>query len=301
MPRRVPPLTHVRAFEAAARHESFKAAAAELHVTDAAVSQHVKQLEGWLGVTLFRRTRRGVRLTAAGSSYFPDLTAAITLIAEATERLNASQPAGLLNVSVAPSLGTRWLLPRLERFHAARPDIRVCASVAPELSDFTAEDVDVAIRHGDGQWPGVQSCHLKDEHLVPVCAPSLLGGRRRLAVAELLALPALMARTRAREWRVWLESAAREGIAGPAEPASMGTYATLALALDAAIAGAGVTLADRELVAADLAAGRLCIPVAHACIGPHAYYIVHPEPAAADPRVAAFRDWLIAEVARESR
>jgi DNA-binding transcriptional LysR family regulator len=293
MPRRLPPLTHVRAFEAAARHESFKAAAAELHVTEAAVSQHVKQLEGWLDVALFRRTPRGVRLTDAGAAYRPDLTDALDRIADATARVTGGTMTGVLTVSVAPSLGTRWLIPRLHRFTDRHPEIAVRPRVSPTLTDLNAEGVDLAIRHGTGDWPGVRAEHLKDEHLVPVCAPNYAADGDAADPDGLAAMPVLAAEPRSGEWPHWLRAVG----AGRDQPAHAVTYATLALALDAAIAGAGVALADRDLVAADVAAGRLCIPVDHACAGPKAYYVVYPDSARVDPRVAVFRDWLMAEAA----
>lgn len=296
MARRLPPLTQVRAFEAAARRESFKAAADELHVTDAVVSQHVKQLEARLGVTLFLRTRRGVRLTAAGKAYLPDLSTALDLIAGATARLGPGESTSTLTVSVAPSLGTRWLVPRLERFHAAHPEIRVCPVMAPEFCDFDGDEVDVAIRHGGGAWPGVRVEHLKDEALVPVCAPGLLGARERLDVTALLDLPALVARPRAGEWPAWLRSAGAQW----REPVATVIYATLALAIDAAVAGTGVALVDRALIAEDLRANRLRIPLDHACAGPNAYYVVTPKSASEAPKVTVFRDWLVAEAAAES-
>jgi LysR family glycine cleavage system transcriptional activator len=290
--RRLPPLNQIRAFEAAARLGSFKDAAAELCVTDSAISQHIRALEARIGTPLFARNYRGVELTAEAQRYIGDLSQALDLIAEATEKLTRTTLEGVLRVSAAPSFGTRWLIPRLKRFTANYPQIKIEPLITSELSDVTADGTDIALRHGDGNWSGVAVDHLRDEELVPVCAPELLDGRAELSVEEMLGLPLLTAKARAGEWSLWLRA---QGSDRP-DTDSLATYDSIGLAIDAAIAGIGIVLADRLLVAEDIRQGRLCMPVTSTCPGPSAFYLVYAKSRATDPKTTAFRDWLHTEL-----
>ena len=156
MARRLPPLNAVRAFEAAARHLSFTRAAEELHVTQAAISHQVKALEVYLGLKLFRRLNRALVLTEDGQTYLPPVKRIFDQLYDATRRLTESEARGKLTVSALPSLAARWLVPRLGRFRAAHPDIDIRLAPATHLVDFAREDVDVAIRYGRGQYPGLR-------------------------------------------------------------------------------------------------------------------------------------------------
>lgn len=307
---RLSPLNALRAFEAGARHLSFKKAAAELHVTPAAISQQIKLLESYLGTPLFQRLNRGLRLTEAGRACLPKLQEGFACFAEAMEQAGAHHSAGILTVSVAPSFAAKWLVPRLHRFAAIHPeiDMRISASMAPvdrqgrvEMREFRKEGVDVTIRFGRGNYPGFRVDKLFSVSIVPLCSPRLREGepplrqpddlrRHTLLHDEILALD-----DRRPDWALWLKTAGVEGI-----DASRGQrFNHTALALEAAIEGQGVVLSIRELAAADLAAGRLVMPFDLKIPLEFAYYMVCPEVTAGQPKIVAFREWLREEVRRD--
>src|SRR5437868_11287198 len=179
MPRRLPPLNALKAFEAAARHESFTRAAQELCVTQGAVSHQVKALEEELGVKLFNRERQRLLITEAGREYLNVVRDALDRIAVGTERLVQRQRSGALTISTSPDFAAKWLVHRLGRFAEAHPDIDLRVSAMMHHVDFAREDVDIAVRHGDGHWPGLHVTHLCPEHLFAVCSPKLAAGLRR--------------------------------------------------------------------------------------------------------------------------
>src|SRR5437762_12174046 len=192
MPRRLPPLNALKAFEAAARDESFTRAAEELCVTQGAVSHQVKALEAELGIKLFNRERQRLIITEAGRDYLTVLRDAFDRIAVGTERLVQRQTSGVLTVSTSPDFAAKWLVNRLGRFAEAHPsiDLRISATLHPV--DFAREDVDVAVRHGDGNWSGLDAVRLCTEQLFPVCSPRLMSGRNRIAKpSDLLKSPLL--------------------------------------------------------------------------------------------------------------
>ena len=192
MPRRLPPLNALKAFEAAARNESFTRAADELCVTQGAVSQQVKALEVSLGVTLFDRERQRLVITPAGREYLAVVRDALDRIAMGTERLLQNRGSGVLTVSTSPDFAAKWLVHRLGRFVESHPEIDLRVSATMHHVDFVREDVDVAIRHGDGKWPGLDAVRLCSEQLFPVCSPKLLSGRHRIGrAADLLKFPLL--------------------------------------------------------------------------------------------------------------
>ncbi len=194
MTRRLPPLGALRAFEVAARHESFAKAAAELSVTPAAVSQQVRLLEADLGVSLFRRLPRGLALTPAGRSVLPELGQAFAHLARAVEGVRGGSLVGPLVVSVIPSFAGRWLVPRLGGFVAAYPEIEITVRSELRNVDFTREDVDLGIRYGKGIYPGLDTRLLLTEEVFPVCAPSPAGRRAAAAAARRSAPPHAAAR-----------------------------------------------------------------------------------------------------------
>jgi LysR family transcriptional regulator, glycine cleavage system transcriptional activator len=300
--RRLPPLNSLRAFEAAARHLSFTRAAEELHVTPAAVSHHIKALEDHLGAKLFRRLNRVVLLTGAGQACATGLSEAFDRMAVALERLRAQECSGPLTVSTSPALAAKWLVPRLERFQELYPEIDVRVSAAMRLVDFAREDVDVAIRYGTGAYPGLLTELLLTNEVVPVCAPALLEGPRRLRAPEDIRHHTLLHDdTRTSDgaypnWAMWLRAAGLEDV----DPSRGPRFDYPGLVLEAAAAGDGVALALSTVAAADLAAGRLVRPFAVAAPTPFAYYVVCPEATAERPKVAAFRRWLRAEADRDS-
>jgi LysR family glycine cleavage system transcriptional activator len=297
---RLPSLNALRAFEAAARHLSFTRAAAELNVTQTAISHQIKGLEDQLGVQLFRRLPRGLLLTEEAQRYAPALRAAFEQVAAATEQLSASGAGGALTLSTVPSFAAKWLVPRLGRFRAAHPEIDLRISASLRLVDLAREDFDVAIRMGRGNYPGLRVDALFGEVMFPVCSPRLLAGPQPLRTPEDLlyhvllhdvdvSASAFMAVPQA--WRLWLERAGVQGIEVDRGP----VFEDSAMLLDAAAEGQGVALGRSALVAADLAAGRLVKPFEISLPFELTYYLVCPEAIADRPKIAAFRAWLLAE------
>lgn len=294
MNRRLPPLNALRAFESAARHLSFTLAADELHVTQAAISHQIKGLEEWLEIPLFHRRNRALELTEAGTSYLPSVCTALDTIAEATDRLTRVTSPRTLTVSCLTSFASKWLLPRLGRFQAAYPNLDVLLETTTNLTDFTRQEVDVAIRMGAGTWKGLQIEFLMTEVLFPVCSPALLTGPKPLRTPADLVHHTLIHDDFTIGWENWCREAGVTGIDIQRGP----RFTDSALMLQAVIGGRGVCLARDALVRDDLAAGRLVRPFSAQVPGLEAYYIVAPPDHFQRPKVKAFRDWLFAEVKR---
>ena len=295
MARLLPSLNALRAFEAAARHLSFTRAARELHVTHSAVSHQVKALEEFLGLRLFDRLTRAVRLTRAGQAYLPVLRDAFDRIADVTERLRGEEITGPLTVSVTPAFAARWLVPRLSRFYDAHPEIDVRLSPSIDLVDFARDDVDMAVRYGHGDWPRLRVEQLMRLDRFPVCAPGLLAGPRELRTPHDLRHRTLLHDELREDWRHWLLAAGVEGLDISRGP----TFGDYSLLLQAAVAGLGVAVAYSALVADDLATGRLVKPFDIMVADAVGFHVVSPEATADRPKVRAFRDWLFAEVAAQ--
>lgn len=299
---RLPPLGSLRAFVVAARHLSFARAAEELHVTAAAISQQIKQLEEFLGRPLFHRQGRSLQLTADGRACLPRLTEAFEGISEALAALPARDKGGALTVSVAPSFASKWLVPRLEKFKAAHPRIDVRISATNELVDFGTADVDCAIRYGAGNYAPLAVSRLMPEAVFPVCSPALADGTIRLdSPAALQHFTLLHDDSPDRDdscpdWRMWLLAAGVTGVDPHAGP----RFNQSSLVLDAAMAGQGVALAKARLAHNDLKSGRLVRPFgATEQRIAFAYYFICPPNKLALPRVKAFKEWLHEEAASE--
>src|SRR5205823_4556949 len=200
MRRRLPQLNALKAFEAAARHVSFTRAAEELCVTQGAVSHQVKALESELGIKLFNRERQRLIITDAGREYLAVVRDALDRIAMGTERLVQRQSSGALTVSTSPDFAAKWLVHRLGRFAEAHPGIDLRVSATMDHVDFAREDVDIAVRHGDGRWPGLHVTRLCTEHLFAVCSPDLAVRLKR--PGDLLKLPLLHLDDRS-AWSAW--------------------------------------------------------------------------------------------------
>lgn len=294
MHRRLPPLNALRAFEAAARHLSFTRAAEELHVTQTAISHQIRALEEHLGLRLFRRLPRGLVLTEEAQRFLPPVRDAFEQIAGATARITKEQTGGVLTVSALPSFASKWLVPRIGRFRAAHPDIdlRISASIA--VVDFARDDVDVAIRCGLGNYPGLHTLRLFGETIAPVCSPALLACAPGLRMPEDLRHHTLLHDDDDLDsWRVWLELAGVTGI----DPTRGLSFGDASMMLQAAMDGQGVALGRSALVAADLAAGRLVRPFELSRPFRFAYWLVCPQASAGRPKIAAFRGWLLGEAA----
>lgn len=294
---RLPPLNALRAFEAAARHMSFTKAAEELFVTQAAVSHQIRSLEDWLGLRLFRRLNRRLLLTDEGQAYAGPVREALDRIVAATNGLRRSDSEGLLTVSVLPSFAATWLLPRLWRFSESYPEIDVRIDARETLADFGRDGVDVALRYGGGDYPGHDSIHFMTEEAFPVCSPALVeGGSYPLREPADLCHHTLIRDFTEDLWDNWLKLAGVTGI----DPRRGPSFNYLNMAIEAAIAGQGVALGRRAIVAGALADGRLVRPFDLAMPSASAYYFVCLAEAADRPKVAAFRDWLLAEAAAAS-
>ena len=295
MRRSLPPLNALRSFDAAARHESFTRAAEELCVTQGAVSHQVKALETQLGLQLFKRARNGLWITDAGRDYLAVVRDVFDRLELATDSLLQRQRSGTITVSTSPDFAAKWLVSRLGRFAEAYPEIDLKLAALMHRVDFAREDVDLAIRHGDGQWPELDAVNLTAEELFPVCSPSLMTSRGGLHDPEdVLRFPLLHLDDR-RDWGRWLDAA---GV--PGERLLQGPILNHAsMLIDAAIEGQGVALARTMLAASDLAAGRLVRPFQAAIPLRNTYWIVCPKATRALPKIAAFRDWLFDEVAAD--
>jgi LysR family glycine cleavage system transcriptional activator len=297
MERRLPPLNALRAFEAAARHLSLTRAAEELHVTPAAVSHQVKGLETYLGVKLFRRVNRSLLLTDAGQACLPGLHEGFDRLAEAMEAVRARDESAPFTVTVPPSFGAKWLVTRLDRFRQKHPgyDVRLDASM--RLVDLVREGVDIAVRYGAGKYQGMRVDRLMDEVAIPVCSPRLLEGDNPLRVPEDLCRHTLLHHTAPYQddsypdWRMWLQAAGVKTCDLSRGP----TFSMASMAVQAAMDGQGVALVGNVLVADDIAAGRLVRPFELSFPVLFAYYIISPLASADNPRVVAFREWLLEE------
>jgi LysR family glycine cleavage system transcriptional activator len=295
MPRKLPPLTSLPAFEAAARHLSFSKAAAELHVTHGAISRAVRNLEEKLGIRLFDRGTRSVRLTEAGAAYAAEVGESLDRIAAATMSATASRPRRALNVSTSDGFAGRWLVPRLHRFHRAHRDVDVRLSTSGALVDFLRDGIDIAIRYGAGGYEGVMSELLAEEAVAPVCSPQLLQGDHPLRQPSDLRHHRLIHDNFRIGWAAWLEHAGVDGI----DPESGVAFEAAAYAVEAAVQGEGVLLGRSVLVSADLAAGRLVRPFDLTLKSRWRYYVVYPDGALRQKSVRAFRDWLFEEMATD--
>jgi len=297
MLRRLPPLNALKAFEAAARHESFTRAAEELCVTQGAVSHQVKALEAELGIRMFNRERQRLIITEAGREYLGVVRDALDRIAVGTQRLVQRQSTRVLTVSTSPDFAAKWLVHRLGRFGATHPDVDLRISAAMHHVDFAREDVDLAVRHGDGNWSGLDAVRLGPEQLFAVCSPKLISGHPRMAnPADLLKFPLLHLDDR-NDWSKWLDAA------GVAEvDLSHGPVLNHAsMVIDAAVDGEGIALARTALAAWDLINGRLVRPVTLSLPLSKLYWIVCPKATGTLPKITMFRDWLLAEAAEDRR
>jgi len=294
MATRLPPLTALRAFEAAGRHLNFTRAAEELHVTQAAVSHQIKLLEGHLGLALFRRAGRKLILTGAGRALLPALGEAFGRIAEAVEALDAAGQASALSVTLRPYFAMKWLAPRLGRFWQACPRIALSLHHSIEAVDFARSDVDLAVLWGRGDWPGVAAEVLLGGEIAPVCSPALLQGPRALHSPGDLRHHNLLHEETRDLWTRWLAAAGARGVV----PAHDTIVDDTNVRMEAAVDGQGVALGWIPLLGEELAAGRLVRPFGPALEG-YAYYVVTPPDGLLRPRVRAFRDWLFEEAARD--
>ena len=296
MARPLPPLNPLRAFEVAARHSSFTKAADELFVTPSAVSHQVKTLEEHLGMALFIREAKALTLTAAGRAYLPAVQEAFRVLTDATRQLSA-ELAQVLRVDIPPTFAVKWLIPRLDRFVKAHPEIDIRVSTNSSPPDFARDTYDVAIRFGSGYYPDLHSEMCLAVNVFPVCSPGLLQCEHPLREPADLKHQTLLhdASTYSNgsnpHWSAWLKHAGALDV-----DASRGlSFTPSHLVSDAAIDGLGVALAKDSWVEQDLRAGRLVRPFGVALPVESAYYMVFPKHRAGDVRIATFVDWVRSE------
>jgi DNA-binding transcriptional LysR family regulator len=291
MRRKIPSTTALAAFEAAARHQSFTRAADELALTQSAVCRQIATLEAFVGVKLFKRTRRGVLLTEAGASYSHSVRARLDEVERDTLELMAKGgAAGALELGVLPTFATKWLLPRVPGFQRAHPGITL--HFTPRTRPFLFEDtvLDAALYAGAAGWPGTEAAFLMHENLIVVASPALVP-RRRLRPAELARFPLLQISTRPYLWRQWFEAAGvevQQDLAGS-------RMELFSMVSEAAVHGLGIALVPRFLVEAELASGALRQLLDLELRSDRAYYLIYPERKADDAALIAFRGWIEGE------
>ena len=302
MSQRLPPLNALRAFEVAARRGGFTSAARELHVTPAAVSHQIKTLESHLDVPLFRRLPRGLEITEAGRQLLPQLTRGFEHFARAVDGLGAGGLAGQLTINTAPSFAALWLVPRLDSFLRAYPDIEVCVLSNQVPPDLNSGEADIRLPYGMGDYPGLATNLLMRERIFPVCAPTLLNQSPLRRFADLRHHTLLHDIDTGPEestmtWRRWLRDAGISGV----DPTLGVKFGNSSLLTEAAVRGQGVALGRMSLVGDHLASGRLVRPLKASRPADYAYYAVTTHAGAQRPRVQAFLGWVEAQAERDAR
>lgn len=295
---RLPSLTALRALEATARLGSIQAAAEALAVTPGAISHQIKLLEADLGLPLLVRQGRGIVPTAEARTGLPQLTQAFAQLASGVTAIRRAAERTTLVVSTVASFASTWLLPRLDRFWAAAPDIDVRVDTRWGLADFERDGVDLAIRFGAGGYEGLENHRLLSEGYFPVCSPALMTGLKGpedLARYVLLHVDADYLGGEWPTWRMWLQAAGVEERVnwrrGP-------RFGVTDLALQAARDGQGIALVSSVLAAEDLTRGRLVRPFPQRVCAPFVYWLVYPRHHLERPAVRSFVTWLLAEAAR---
>ncbi len=289
MRRKIPSTAALVSFEAAARHESFTKAAEELSLTQSAICRQIGSLESFLGVELFRRSRRGVKLTEAGLSYSRRVAMQLDAVERDTLSVMGQQGTNVIELAVVPTFGTQWLLPRLKDFQKLHPEVTVNLTNCTRPFLFADTEFDAAIYFGDADWPGTESFRLMGENPMPVCSPALLDGRADLTPAEIAELPLLQQTTRPYAWRQWFGGfnfTVPRDMTGP-------RYELFSMLAQATIHEMGVALIPPFLIQRELAEQRLVIANAYALSSIKAYYLMIPVRKAESASLRAFRDWLI--------
>jgi DNA-binding transcriptional LysR family regulator len=289
MRRRIPSTAALVSFEAAARHESFTKAAEELSLTQSAICRQIGSLESFLGVELFRRSRRGVKLTEAGLSYSRRVATQLDAVERDTLSVMGQQGANVIELAVVPTFGTQWLLPRLKDFQQRHPEVTVNLTNRTRPFLFADTDFDAAIYFGDADWPGTESYRLLGENPMPVCSPALLKGRDSLDAAEIADLPLLQQTTRPYAWRQWFSAL---NLNVPRDMTGQ-RYELFSMLAQAAIHEMGIALIPPFLIQRELAEGRLVVANTHALSSIKAYYLMIPVRKVEAASLHAFRSWLI--------
>lgn len=304
--RTLPGTRALRTLVSAARHLNFTRAADELGLTPAAVSYQIKEIEDQLGVRLFVRSSRSIHLTPEGEILFEAAADSLDIVNRAAARVRrmSRSTTTQLKVTVDPHFATKWLMRRVDSFRQLQPGIELRFEVSYQVREFDLDDIDVAIRYGSGKYPGLTSNRLFDNVVVPVCSPRLLKSGRPLAEPRDLMQHTLAHIEWSRQgvtwpnWQMWMAAAGIHDF----DDSRTVVFGTSSDAVEAALAGEAVALADFAMIANDLSEGRLVRPFELSIKAPaeFAYFLVYPNTSAADPRITAFRDWLVGEAGRES-
>jgi LysR family glycine cleavage system transcriptional activator len=294
-PRRfLPSISLLAAFEATARTGSVTAAARELNLTQSGVSRQIKALEERLEVELFLRSRQTLKLTLGGDAYVREIREALRKISTASLNLRANPAGGSLNLAILPTFGARWLTPRLPKFLAANPGIKINLMTRLSPFDFRLESIDAAIHYGDEDWSGAEMAHLRSEIVVPVCSSALKRQYRFRKPEDLRSAPLLHMTSRPDAWEQWLSAngAFYEAVHGM-------LFDQFSALSEAAVAGLGVALLPRFLFEDELAAGKLVLALDRPMQSRSSYYLAWPTDRASHPPLVAFRDWIVANAGSE--
>lgn len=289
MRRKIPSTAALISFEAAARHESFTRAAEELSLTQGAICRQIASLEEFLSVQLFRRSRRGVKLTEAGLSYSRRVATQLDAVERDTLSVMGQQGTNVIELAVVPTFGTQWLLPRLKDFQLKHPEVTVNLTNRTRPFLFADTEFDAAIYFGDADWSGTESHRLMGENPMPVCSPALLGYRKQLTAQAIAELPLLQQTTRPYAWRQWFNSQQLNiprDMTGP-------RYELFSMLAQAAMHDMGVALIPPFLIQRELAEKRLVVANPQALSSIKAYYLMIPERKVESASLKAFRDWLV--------
>lgn len=289
MRRKIPNTAALISFEAAARHESFTRAAEELSLTQGAICRQIASLEEFLSVELFRRSRRGVKLTEAGLSYSRRVATQLDAVERDTLSVMGQQGTNVIELAVVPTFGTQWLLPRLKDFQLQHPEVTVNLTNRTRPFLFADTEFDGAIYFGDADWSGTESHRLMGENPMPVCSPALLGDRKQLTAQAIAELPLLQQTTRPYAWRQWFNSQQLNiprDMTGP-------RYELFSMLAQAAMHDMGVALIPPFLIQRELAEKRLVVANPQALSSIKAYYLMIPERKVESASLKAFRDWLV--------
>jgi LysR family glycine cleavage system transcriptional activator len=296
MRQHLPPLNAIKAFEAAARHLSFKAAAEELRVTPQAISQQIKVLEKWLQTSVFVRHNRSIELAAAGAAFLPVVTQALdTLETSAAGLMRRSQPE-FLTINAPPTFAIRWLIPRLGRFHTDLPDLDYRLTTSIDLPNLHTGAIDVAIHWKDAESDStLRSELLMESDVVPVCSPSLIGAQQIRNPTDLQSFTLIQHMLLPDLWSIWLQATGGRHVDGQSGP----QYENNLLMIEAAAQGHGICLVGREEVARDLESGRLVIPIEMAFPRAFQFYLIYPRARENDEHIAAFHAWIFKQLASD--
>jgi DNA-binding transcriptional LysR family regulator len=294
--RLLPSTSMLLAFEAAARTGSFTEAAAELNLTQGAVSRQVRALEGQLGVELFARVRKSVCLTEAGRRYADEIEKGLQIIRLASLNAMTDQRGGTLNLAILPTFGTRWLIPRFPAFLQMHPDITVNFTSKFSPFDFKKENLHAAIHFGRSDWPGTVSTFLMREETLPVGSPRLLAEREIEQAGDLSDVPLLHLETRPQAWSEWFEAGGLEA------PAAKGmVFEEISTLAQATVAGLGIALLPRFLIESELESSDLAIALDRPLKSTFAYYLVTPADKVDYAPLVAFKEWLLDVIQKGGR